>query len=213
MVCRLDARREYNFKIIESLSRTTEKALDDALVRDACAGDDSAFEQIFERHKKRLARVAGNFFNRREKIEDVVQEAFTKIFLALNEYSPQEGASFTAWISRIAINCCYDELRRASRRPEDKPHALNEDESEWLSNSALFADDGPTVEARVISRDLANKLLARLKPEDRLILTLMAVDEMSILEIARVTDWSVAKVKVRAHRARASLRRILSEYI
>jgi RNA polymerase sigma-70 factor (ECF subfamily) len=209
----LEAKREYNFKIIESLSRTTEKALDDALVRDACAGDDSAFEQIFERHKKRIARVAGNFFNRREKIEDVVQEAFTKIFLALNDYSPQEGASFTAWISRIAINCCYDELRRTSRRPEDKTNTSADDETEWLNNSVLFSDDGRDVEAKVISRDLANKLLARLKPDDRLILTLMAVDEMSIVEIAKITDWSVAKVKVRAHRARASLRRILSEFI
>lgn len=209
----LEAKREYNFKIIESLSRTTEKALDDALVRDACAGDDSAFEQIFERHKKRIARVAGNFFNRREKIEDVVQEAFTKIFLALNDYSPQEGASFTAWISRIATNCCYDELRRINRRPEDKTNAPNDDELEWLNNSVLFSDDGRDVEAKVISRDLANKLLARLKPDDRLILTLMAVDEMPIVEIAKVTDWSVAKVKVRAHRARASLRRILGEFI
>jgi RNA polymerase sigma-70 factor (ECF subfamily) len=209
----LDAKREYNFKIIESISRTTEKAVDDALVRDACAGDDFAFEQIFERHKKRIARVAGNFFNRREKIEDVVQEAFTKIFLALNDYSPQEGASFTAWISRIAINCCYDELRRTSRRPEDKTNASTDDENEWLNNSALFSDNGRDVEAKVISRDLANKLLARLKPDDRLILTLMAVDEMSIVEIAKITDWSVAKVKVRAHRARVSLRRILSEFI
>ena len=65
----------------------------------------------------------------------------------------------------------------------------------------------------MISRDLANKLLARLKPDDRLILTLIAVEEMSVVEIARVTDWSVAKVKVRAHRARASLRRVLSEFI
>jgi RNA polymerase sigma factor (sigma-70 family) len=209
----LEAKREYNFTIIESLSRTTEKALDDALVRDACAGDESAFEQIFERHKKRIARVAGNFFNRREKIEDVVQEAFTKIFLALNDYSPQEGASFTAWISRIAINCCYDELRRSNRRPEDKTNATNDDEMEWLNNSVLFSDDGRDVETKVISRDLANKLLARLKPDDRLILTLMAVDEMPIVEIAKVTDWSVAKVKVRAHRARASLRRILGEFI
>jgi RNA polymerase sigma-70 factor, ECF subfamily len=56
-------------------------------------------------------------------------------------------------------------------------------------------------------------LLARLKPDDRLILTLIAVDEMSVVEIAKVTDWSVAKVKVRAHRARASLRRVLSEFV
>jgi RNA polymerase sigma-70 factor, ECF subfamily len=208
-----DTKREYNFTTIEALSRSTEKALDDALVQDACAGDDAAFEQIFARHKKRVARVAGNFFNRREKIEDVVQEAFTKIFLALNDYSPQEGASFSAWISRIAINCCYDELRRAGRRPEDTANAITGDEAEWINHPSLFTHDGGNVEAKVISRDLANKLLARLKPDDRLILTLIAVDEMSVVEIAKVTDWSVAKVKVRAHRARASLRRVLSEFI
>jgi RNA polymerase sigma-70 factor, ECF subfamily len=208
-----DIKREYNFTTIEALSRSTEKAVDDALVQDACAGDDAAFEQIFARHKKRVARVAGNFFNRREKIEDVVQEAFTKIFLALNDYSPQEGASFSAWISRIAINCCYDELRRASRRPEDTISAITEDEAEWLNRASLFTNESGNVEAKVISRDLANKLLARLKPDDRLILTLIAVEEMSVVEIARVTDWSVAKVKVRAHRARASLRRVLSEFM
>lgn len=208
-----DSKREYNLTTIEALSRTTEKALDDALVQDACAGDEAAFEQIFARHKKRVARVAGNFFNRREKIEDLVQEAFTKIFLALHDYSPQQGASFSAWISRIAINCCYDELRRTSRRPEDKANTLIGDEAEGFNKASLFSNDGGNVEAKVIKRDLANKLLARLKPDDRLILTLIAVEDMSVVEIAEVTEWSVAKVKVRAHRARASLRRILSEFI
>src|ERR1051325_859677 len=163
--------REYNFTPSEITPRPTDKVIDDALVRDACAGHDGAFEQLFERHKRRVARVAGNYFNRREKIEDVVQEAFTKIFLALPDYSPQAGASFVAWISRIAMNCCYDELRRSNRRPEDKTNATNDDEMEWLNNSVLFSDDGRDVEAKVISRDLANKLLARLKPDDRLILT------------------------------------------
>ena len=208
-----ESKRDYNLTTSESPLRSNDKALDDALVRLACAGDDAAFAQLFERHKKRLARVAGNYFNRREKIEDVVQEAFTKIFLALPDYAPQQGASFVAWISRIAINCCYDELRRVVRRPEDTLNAINGDEIEWL-NAQVFVDNGSSdVEASVISRDLANKLLARLKPEDRLVLTLLAVDEMTIVEIAKLTEWSVAKVKVRAHRARHALRRVLGEFI
>jgi RNA polymerase sigma-70 factor (ECF subfamily) len=207
------AKREYNLTTIESLSRSTDKAFDDALVQAACAGDDAAFEQIFVRHKKRLARVVGNFFHRREKIEDVTQEAFTKIFLALNEYSPQAGASFVAWISRIAINCCYDELRRANRRPEDTLSDITNDEAAWLNNPALTKNDGSNVEAKMISRDLADKLLARLKPDDRLVLTLLEVEELTIAEIAKVTNWSVAKVKVRAHRARIALRGVLSEFI
>ena len=102
-----------------------------------------------------------------------------------------------AWISRIAINCCYDELRRAGRRPEDLANAVTGDEADWFNIPARSTNEGGNVEARVISRDLANKLLARLKPDDRLILTLIAVEEMSVVEIAKITEWSVAKVKVR----------------
>jgi RNA polymerase sigma-70 factor (ECF subfamily) len=208
-----EIKREYNRTPIETPSRSTDKVLDDALVRDACAGDEAAFEQLFERHKRRIARVAGNYFSRREKIEDVIQEAFTKIFLALPDYAPQEGASFVAWISRIAMNCCYDELRRASRRPEDSLSEITDDEAEWLNAQSFVESSKRTVESSVISRDLANKLLARLKPDDRRILTLLEVDELTVVEIARLTDWSVAKVKVRAHRARVALRRVLSEFM
>jgi RNA polymerase sigma-70 factor (ECF subfamily) len=187
-----EIKREYNLTSSETPLRSTDKALDDGLVRDACAGDDAAFEQLFERHKKRIARVAGNYFNRREKIEDVVQEAFTKIFLALSDYSPQEGASFVAWISRIAMNCCYDELRRVSRRPEDTLSEITDDEAEWLNAQSFVEKGKANVESSVISRDLANKLLARLKPDDRRVLTMLEVDEMTIVEIARMTDWSIA---------------------
>ena len=65
----------------------------------------------------------------------------------------------------------------------------------------------------MISRDLVNKLLGRLSPEDRLALTLLEVEELSVKEIAEITDWSIAKVKVRAHRARLALRRVLKDYI
>ncbi|MBI3650314.1 MAG: RNA polymerase sigma factor [Acidobacteria bacterium] len=208
-----ESKREPNLTTSELSPRATDKALDDALVRRACAGDDVAFAELFERHKKRLAQVAGHYFNRREKIEDVVQEAFTKIFLALPAYAPQPGASFVAWISRIAINCCYDELRRVVRRPEDTLSNINPEEAEWLNAQGFVDQSRSDVEASVISRDLANKLLARLKPEDRLILTLMEVYELTMVEIADLTQWSVAKVKVRAHRARRALRRVLGEFI
>ena len=55
-----DSKREYNLTTIEALSRTTEKALDDALVQDACAGDNAAFEQIFARHGGKLDTNGGN---------------------------------------------------------------------------------------------------------------------------------------------------------
>lgn len=190
-----------------------EEASDDALARSVCAGDEAAFESIFARHRYRVARLAGNYFNRPEKIEEIVQEAFTKAYFALGDYAPQEGASFAAWLSRITINTCFDELRKAKRRPEDTMSEFAEEELAMIANRPLFANGRSDAEAQAISSDLANKLLARLKAEDRLVLTMMEVEEMSVAEIARVFDWSVSRVKVRAHRARLALRRVLDEFV
>ena len=63
----------------------SDELTDDALVRAARAGDETAFEQLFERHRARVARVAGRFFPAREQVEEIVQESFTKVFLALDD--------------------------------------------------------------------------------------------------------------------------------
>ena len=204
---------EFECKAIELLSQKRCEIADDAIVQAACAGDESAFELIFERHRRRVARIAANFFAASEKIEDIVQEVFTKVFLSLADYSPREGASFAAWVSRIAINACYDELRRLNRRPEGAMSAISDDEAQLLNHLSHLQAYKGDLEAQLISRDLAHKLLGQLSADDRLVLTLLEVEEFSVAEIARLTDWSVAKVKVRAHRARASLRRVLSEFI
>jgi RNA polymerase sigma-70 factor (ECF subfamily) len=60
---------------------------------------------------------------------------------------------------------------------------------------------------------LALKLLTRLSPDDRLVLTLLDVEGFSVAEIGDMTGWSISKVKVRAHRARAHLRRIMRKFI
>jgi len=69
------------------------------------------------------------------------------------------------------------------------------------------------VETALISRDLALKLLTRLSAEDQLVLTLLDVEGFSVAEIAEMTNWSISKVKVRAHRARAHLRRVLRKFV
>ncbi|MEW6126953.1 MAG: sigma-70 family RNA polymerase sigma factor [Acidobacteriota bacterium] len=203
---------EFSDTIIETRSRIKEEVSDDALVQAVLGGDESAFEQLFERHKTRVARVAGNFFNRPEKIEEIAQEAFTKAYFALKNYAPQPDASFAAWLSRITMNCCYDELRRAQRRPHDGAKSLGDDEVHELS-ALLSNTKKRDAEAHLITRDLADKLLAQLSPEDRWALTLLEVEEMSVKEISELTNWSIAKVKVRMHRARLSLRQLLKDFM
>ena len=189
------------------------EATDEYLARAASSGDEAAFELIFERHRRRVAGVVGRFFNRPERIEELVQETFTKLYFALGDYSPMRGASFGTWLSRIAINVCYDELRKIKRRPETVTGSVSDAEVLWLKTRLRAGPRGGDAESKAIARDLAEKLLSRLSLDDRLVLTLLDGEEISVSEIAKLMAWSISKVKVRAHRARAALRKVLNEFV
>jgi len=186
---------------------------DDTLVAAALAGDEDAFGKLFERHRRQVARIAGRFFSQVEQIEEIIQDSFTKAYFALSTYHGTHAASFKAWLGQITVNSCYDQLRRTQRRPPQSFIDITESESHELGTQLRAAGASADVERATISRDLAAKLLSRLSAEDRLVLTLLEVEGFSVAEIAEMTGWSISKVKVRAHRARAHLRRILQKYI
>ena len=193
-------------------ARTPETS-DVELVARAVGGEEEAFEELFKRHRRRVALIAGRFFRQREQIEEVVQESFTKAFFALPDFSSRQDASFASWIARIAFNSCYDELRRLKRRPESALSEVTEEEAAWLRERLRSDEAGGGAEGEAVSRDLARKLLARLGPEDRLVLVMLDAEGLSVAEIAGLLGWSVSKVKVRAHRARGRLRRALGRFL
>jgi RNA polymerase sigma-70 factor (ECF subfamily) len=197
-----------------SLAGSSPESADSELVTRARAGDEAAFEQLFSRHKKRVALIASRFFKSGEQVEEIVQESFMKAYFALESFSSQQETAFASWLARIAFNVCYDELRRTQRRPENRASDLSEEDTTSLrERMAALAAPAQEAEAALIDRDLAAKLLSRLKPEDRLVLVMLDVEELSVAEAAELTGWSVSKVKVRAHRARSHLRRVLSKLV
>jgi RNA polymerase sigma-70 factor (ECF subfamily) len=198
---------------LESPAQATTEPSDVELVRSVRAGDESAFEELFNRHRRRVSLIASRFFRQREQIEEVVQESFTKAYFALEDFSNQQESSFAAWLARIAFNSCYDELRRLKRRPESLLSNVSEDEAAWLKEQVRSHGAGDDVEVAAISRDLAAKLLARLSAEDRMVLIMLDVEGLTVSEIAKAINWSTSKVKVRAHRARANLRRVLQRFL
>jgi RNA polymerase sigma-70 factor (ECF subfamily) len=197
------------------MSLQTENELtDDELVAAVTAGDETAFELLFNRHRLQVGRAAGRFFHRREQVEEIVQDAFTKAYFALKDYTGGRENSFIAWLTRITINTCYDELRRVKRQAEIVDSELSgEDASSWLESNLRAADSSTGVEAKLISRDFADKLLSRLKPDDRFVLAMLSGEELSVTEIATMTGWSESKVKSRAHRARNALRATLRKLL
>jgi RNA polymerase sigma-70 factor (ECF subfamily) len=183
------------------------------LVSRVRGGDDVAFEELFNRHRRRVSLIASRFFRQPQQLEEIVQESFTKAYFALADFSNTQENSFAAWLARISFNTCYDELRRQKRRPESALSDVSDEESAWLKENLMSTNSGRDIEATAISRDLATKLLARLSAEDRLVLVMLDAEGMSVSEIAKSLGWSVPKVKVRAHRARASLRKALKRFL
>jgi len=97
--------------------------------------------------------------------------------------------------------------------PELNSEASFDAESE---TNILFADtaqENKSVEDLTIDRDLAEKLLSNLRVEDRAILQMLYAEEMSVLEMAKETGWSSSKIKIRAHRARHALNKILKKFV
>ena len=186
---------------------------DDELVAAARAGDESAFARLFDRHRRLVSRLGYRFFPRRDQVEEIIQESFIKAYFALNDYQGGNEKSFVSWLARIAVRTCYDELRRVQRRGESSIGDLTEEEAAYLHERLRDLSASGNVEGSAISRDLANKLLARLRPDDRLILALLKLEELSVAEISSLTGWTAAKVKMRSHRAQHGLRQLLRKFL
>ncbi|HEX4948849.1 MAG TPA: sigma-70 family RNA polymerase sigma factor [Blastocatellia bacterium] len=204
----------YNSRVVGALpsESVVQLGTDDALVAAVQAGDETAFAELFTRYKKMVAAIGGRFFARREQIEEMIQTTFYQAYLALGQYQGGQERSFAAWLKRIAVNSCLDELRRLQRRNEHLVSDLSAAEEEDLLGRVQAEWETPGVERSTIARDLAEKLLARLEPEDRLALMLLYEEEYSVAEIGQMLGWSVPKVKGRAFRARQTLQRVMKRF-
>ena len=189
----------------------TSELTDDELVMHTLAGEEWAFEQLARRHTPRVMGIARRFFRSPETVEDIAQETFTRAFFALAGY--RQGASFAHWLSKITVNNCYDELRRRKQRGEWLLTDMSEDEHTWLENklAQTSLSHYSNHDEKMYAAEIAEKLLTRLSPEDRVMLILLHAEECSVQEIADLLGWTQARVKIRAFRARRQMRRLLGQ--
>ncbi len=174
---------------------------DERLITATLAGDDEAFARLVGRYKRRVFSLAARFARDGADLEDICQEVFIKAYENLKAFR-REGP-FEHWLTRIAVRACYDFLRRHRR---EKTHTLLDDLTFELRDQSH--------EARQAARE-AHEFLAwgmsRIRPEERLVITLLELDEKTVKETAELTGWSEANVKVRAFRARQALKKILEK--
>lgn len=178
---------------------------DDKLVEAVLAGDESAFAEIFDRYKLPLTRTVGRFFRERSEIEEFVQQSFTKAYFSLKRYRGGEDRSFAAWLTRIAVNVCYDEFRRRQRKGESLFSEMSDEENDFISNVAN--GDRVTAESTLQTKQLAEKVLAGLDPGDRIAMAMVYCEDYTIDEVAKAIGISQSNLKSRLFRCRNHVRK------
>jgi len=186
---------------------------EDKLIQASLAGDEDSFETLVRRHSSRVLSIIGSFFRRRDIVEDIAQEVFAKAYFSLSTFTL--GRSFEAWVAKIAVNACYDHLRAQRRRIEQQlPHETQR-EDEWFELQMLEVarDRHASAERQRDAAEIAERLLSKLEPEDRLVVVLIDRDGFSVKEVSEMTGWGLSKVKVRAFRARRVLRAAMKRLV
>src|SRR5205085_2476266 len=136
---------------------------------------------------------------RRTSEEDLAQTIFMKIFAKLDQYSGT--VPLEHWVSRIAINACLNQLRVEKVRPELRWSDLSEEET-YVLQSLTATSDEVHPDQNFASKELVEKLLERLSPQDRLVVQLLHIEGRTVEEIKQITGWKGPLIKVRAFRAR-----------
>ncbi|HEY4414936.1 MAG TPA: sigma-70 family RNA polymerase sigma factor [Verrucomicrobiae bacterium] len=170
------------------------------------SGDAASFELLVQKYSPRVFATARRYARRESEIEDIAQEVWLKAFDKLKSFRGE--APFEHWLMRMAVRTCYDFLRGHQRNRESSFSELSEPEDDWLERFAVAPES--VSESADAAKMLVERVLEKLSPEARLVITLLEIEDRSVKEIAELTGWSAPLVKVRAFRARGEMKKILA---
>ncbi|MBV8445370.1 MAG: sigma-70 family RNA polymerase sigma factor [Candidatus Dormibacteraeota bacterium] len=172
-------------------------------------GDAAAFDTLFGRYNQRVRSVCLRYLGDKAAAEDLVQETFFNVIRSLHKVG--EGFNFGAWVHRIAVNICQDELRRRNRRASHvaDPSGDPEEQMLKLADSDRHRSPEDALEMSYL-RQLVWQVAKKLPERQRMVLTLRELQGLSYSSIAHVMGISDAAVETLLHRAR---KRFKEEYL
>lgn len=175
-------------------------ALDDdaVLVRRFLAGDASAFDSLYERYYGKVYALARGILGDTEDALDAVQGTFVQVWKNLARF--QQRSKFSTWLYRISVNTAIQHARRAKRRKDTE----SLEETSISTEIETHPHDDP-LGARV------ERVLEKLREEDRAVLSLYYWEEQSLEQIAEILGCKTNAAKTRLYRARERFRAVWME--
>jgi RNA polymerase sigma-70 factor (ECF subfamily) len=186
----------------EDMRQRLQDAPDDVVLIES-QKDPEAFALLVERYEAAFLRKARTILYSSEDAEEVVQDAFTRIYLYADRYAPQEGASFSSWAYAILIRLAFTRYQKMKKQRE-RTQELEPEAYERLPDQSAFMDN-------IVIRDEVTMALAKLPETAARLLRFQFLEGKTQEEIAILEGSSVAAVKTRVHRAKKLFKKASNE--
>ena len=164
----------------------------------------SLFEIIVDRYEQAFIRKAVSILRDKDAAQDVVQDTFVKIYIHAKKFRQDEGASFSSWAYKILLNNCFSVFKKIKRKRE--LFTAFDDELE-----AVIADEVTMITGSHFDTDYLISLFKRLPEALARVVYLYVAEGKSYKAIAEDEATSEGAIKVRMHRAKHELRKLVSE--
>ncbi len=159
--------------------------------------DPAVFARIVDRYQAPFIRKALTILGTDEDAQDVVQEAFVKIYLNAEKFEPRASAAFSSWAYKILLNTCYSHYKKHKRARGDVS----------LDETLLVGDVDEVVEESHLERFLA--VLSKIPASAARLLYPLVVEGKSYQDLARLEGVTDSTMRVRVHRAKSSFKKAL----
>ena len=188
--------------------------LERTLLRRLRERDERAFRELIHAHRDRVFNITYRMLGNRAEAEDVAQEVFISVFKTIDSF--REESKFSTWLYRVTVNHCKNRIKYLSRR-----HERDKDELDETSSAANGATHGTPARSAQPDRalegaqmeQLLQDAIANLEDDQRIVVVLRDVEDLSIEEICEITGLPDGTVKSRLHRARLVLRKRLQRHV
>lgn len=161
------------------------------------------FAVLLDRYQEPFLRKAKSIIRSPEDAEEIVQDAFTKIYMNAARFEPQPGAAFSSWAYRILLNTCFTLYQK--RVKEGKRFTALDPEFEQFigerRHHSGFEED----------RDAVERVLARMPGHLAAVLRLHYLERWSHRDIAELSGEETGTIKARIHRAKAAFKKVAED--
>lgn len=169
-------------------------------IAETLGGNGQAYGRLVSRYQDQIASQMWRLSRQKADCEQLVHEVFVEAYMSLRAYKGR--APFLHWLRRIATRVGYRYWKQQARLRKQSSVPIQD----WHRSVEPVNNDSAEAAATLV-----HSLLAELPPRDRLVLTLIYLEECSVAQAAELSGWSQTMVKVQAHRARKKLKKLLDE--